>query len=208
MALDIKDNNDLNDKFSEFFLKNKKNIFLFFLIFLILYFSTIFYMGQVEKKQFIASDMYQKIQLLKDLNDVEKITEELKDNYSNTVYAARASLFLGNLYAKEKNFTKAEENYLWSSKNAIEPTIKSLAHFQLSVIFYTIKNYDSSLKEAIAIEESGFKGLKYYLLGDIYIKLNKKNEALESYEKAYTFYSGKNDLAKVIKTKIDVLGQK
>jgi len=35
---------------------------------------------------------------------------------------------------------------------------------------------------------------------------NDKKKALEFYEVAFNFYNNKNDLAKVIKTKIDAIG--
>ena len=56
------------------------------------------------------------------------------------------------------------------------------------------------------INSKGFDGLKNYLLGDIY-SLKKDNlKAKGFYDLALNFYSNKNDLSKVIKTKIDAIG--
>ena len=71
MALDLNEDKDLNEKVSDFFSKNKKNIILYSIIFLVFYLASTFYISQVEKKYFLASDLYQKIQLAKEITDAE-----------------------------------------------------------------------------------------------------------------------------------------
>jgi predicted negative regulator of RcsB-dependent stress response len=56
------------------------------------------------------------------------------------------------------------------------------------------------------ITSKGFDGLKNYLLGDIYALRKDNVKAKSFYESAFIFYSKKNDLSKVIKTKIDAIG--
>ena len=203
MALDLNEDKDLNEKVSNFFSKNKKNIILYSLIFIAFYFASTIYISQGEKKQIIASDLYQKVQMTKQLSEAEILTNELKTTYSNTAYASRASIFLGNLYSKSHSNDEAKKNYNWAIDNAIEPTIKSLAQYQLSLLLYTLEDYDNALKVAIEIRESGFTGLKNYLIGDTYLKMGNKSEALRHFNVALNFYKDKNDLAKVIKIKVD-----
>jgi len=193
----------LNEKISDFFSRNKKNIILYSLIFIAFYFASTIYISQGEKKQIIASDLYQKVQMTKQLSEAEILTNELKTTYSNTAYASRASIFLGNLYSKSHSNDEAKKNYNWAIDNAIEPTIKSLAQYQLSLLLYTLEDYDNALKVAIEIRESGFTGLKNYLIGDTYLKMGNKSEALRHFNVALNFYKDKNDLAKVIKIKVD-----
>jgi len=203
MALDLNEDKDLNEKISDFFSRNKKNIILYSLIFIAFYFASTIYISQGEKKQIIASDLYQKVQMTKQLSEAEILTNELKTTYSNTAYASRASIFLGNLYSKSHSNDEAKKNYNWAIDNAIEPTIKSLAQYQLSLLLYTLEDYDNALKVAIEIRESGFTGLKNYLIGDTYLKMGNKSEALRHFNVALNFYKDKNDLAKVIKIKVD-----
>jgi predicted negative regulator of RcsB-dependent stress response len=207
MASDLNNEKDLNDKLSDFFSRNKKNFFISIFLFVIFYVLAIYISDNDEKKLFKASNMYQKIQLLENINDANEIVSELKQNFKDTPYAARASLFLGNFYSKEKKFDIAKDYYIWSIQNAIEPSIKSLAHFQLGLNYYLIEDYKSAFQEANNIEDNGFIGLKNYLLGDIYLKMNNKKEALKSYQIAFDYYINKNDLAKVVKTKIDAISQ-
>ncbi len=207
MALDIKDDKDLNEKFSYFFSKNKKNILLYAVLFLLIYFVAIYLKDSRDSKILLASSLYQKVQLTQNISEAEAIVDELKSKFSNTAYASRASIFLGNLYFKDRMYDDAIKYYIWSSENALEHSIKSLSYYQLALCYYIQNDYESGLKLALNIDEKGFTGLKYYMLGDIYSKLNKNKEALESYKRAFDFYVDKNDLAKVLKIKIDAIGQ-
>lgn len=205
MALDLKDEKDINDKFSEFFIKNKRKIILYSIIFIIFYFASSFYMSQDEKKQLIASDLYQRVQLINDFNDKVIIVDKLKIDFANTPYSSRASIYLGNIYQKNKDFDKAKENYKWAGENAIEKSIASLANYQYASMLLIQGSYDDSLLYANKINDFGFFGLKADLLGDINVKLEKKDEARNFYKQALDFYKDKNDLAKVIKIKLDAL---
>jgi predicted negative regulator of RcsB-dependent stress response len=207
MALDLNEDKDLNEKVSDFFSKNKKNIILFSIIFLVFYFASTFYISQGEKKYFLASDLYQKIQLAKEITDVEGLANELKEKYANTAYASRASIYLGNIYFKNKDFFKAQESYKWAADNATENSISSLANYQLGVMLFSNKDFDSAMHAANSIKDNGFIGLKNNLLGDLFSSLGKIEDARKSYQTAYEFYKDKNDLAKVVKIKIDSISQ-
>ncbi len=206
MALDNTTDKDLGEKYYEIFSENKRNIILVILFLLVIYFGAIFYKESNKESMLIASDLYQKVQIAENLNEVEGIVKKLKNDYKETAYASRASIFLGNLYMKDKKYEDAISNYIWSSNHAKETAIKSLSHYQLALNYFLIGDYNSAMKESLEIDEQGFKGLKYYLKGDIHVKLNQTNEAIKCFEQAYDFYRDKNDLARVIKTKIDAIG--
>ena len=208
MALDINEDKDLNEKVSDFFAKNKKNIILYSLIFITFYFAATFYVSQGEKKYFLASDLYQKIQLTNKISDAEGLANELKEKYANTAYASRASIYLGNIYFKNKDFFKAQESYKWAADNATENSISSLANYQLGVMLFSQKDFDNAIISANAINDIGFIGLKNNLLGDLFNSLGKLEDARKYYQTAYEFYKDKNDLAKVVKIKIDSISQK
>ena len=207
MALDLNEGKDLNEKVSDFFSKNKKNIILYPIIFIAFYFASTFYISQDEKKYFLASDLYQKVQLAYEINEAQRLANELKEKYANTAYASRASIYLGNIYFKNKDFPKAKESYKWATDNAPEPSIRSLANYQLGLMFFVQKDYDSAINSANLINDKGFIGLKNNLLGDLYSSIGKYEDAKKSFEIAYSFYKDKNDLAKVVKIKIDSIGQ-
>ena len=203
MALDLNEDKDLNEKISDFFSKNKKNIILYSLLFLVFYFASTFYIRQGEKKYFLASDLYQKVQLANEINVIEGLTNELKKNYANTAYASRASIFLGNFYFKNKDFSNAKVSYKWAADNATEPSISALAYYQLGTLFFSQKEFEPGIEYVKLINDKGFIGLKNNLLGDLYNAISNSEQAKNHYEIAYQFYKDKNDLAKVIKIKID-----
>ena len=207
MALDLNEDKDINEKVSDFFSKYKKNIILYSLIFIVFYFGSTFYISQDEKKYFLASDLYQKVQLTNEINDIEGLTNELRENYAKTSYASRASIYLGNIYFKNKDFSKAKESYTWAADNASEASISSLANYQLGVMLFSQKDFDNAIVAANSIKGIGFSGLKNNLLGDLFSSLGKLEDAREYYQLAYEFYKDKNDLAKVIKIKIDSISQ-
>ena len=207
MALDLNEDKDLNEKVSDFFSKYKKNIILYSIIFLVFYFASTFYITQNEKKYFLASDLYQKIQLTRVVTDAEGLLNELKENYSKTTYASRASIYLGNLYFKNKDFSKANESYKWAVENAPESSISSLANYQLGILLFSQKDSENAILVASAINDNGFKGLKNNLLGDLFNSIGKLEDARKHYQVAYEFYKDKSDLAKVVKLKIDSIGQ-
>ena len=207
MALDLNEHKDINEKVSDFFSKYKKNITLYSLIFIVFYFASTFYISQDEKKYFLASDLYQKIQLTNEINDIEGLTNELRENYAKTSYASRASIYLGNIYFKNKDFFKAKESYIWAADNASEASISSLANYQLGVMLFSQKDFDNAIVAANTIKGIGFSGLKNNLLGDLFSSLGKLEDARKYYQLAYEFYKDKNDLAKVIKIKIDSISQ-
>jgi len=207
MALDLNEDKDLNEKVSDFFSKNKKNIIFYFILFLVFYIASTFYITQNEKKYFLASDLYQKIQLTRVVTDAEGLVNELKENYSKTTYASRASIYLGNLYFKNKDFSKANESYKWAVENAPESSISSLANYQLGILLFSQKDSENAILVASAINDNGFKGLKNNLLGDLFNSIGKLEDARKHYQVAYEFYKDKSDLAKVVKLKIDSIGQ-
>ena len=75
-----------------------------------------------------------------------------------------------------------------------------------------IKRLVSEGNEVVSLDDysTGFEHNEVegcnYVLGDIYYAKNDNKKALEFYEIAFNFYNNKNDLAKVIKTKIDAIG--
>ena len=207
MALDLNEEKDLNDKISGFFSKNKKNIILYSLIFLVFYFAFILYINHEEKKFLLASNLYQKVQLTNEINDVESFTNELKMNYADTAYASRASIYLGNFYFKNKDYLRSKENFEWATVNSPEISIQSLAYYQLGTLLFVQEKYDEAIIVSQKINELGYVGLKNNLIGDIYKSQKNYTDALKHYNIAFEFYKDKNDLAKVLKTKIDAIGQ-
>jgi predicted negative regulator of RcsB-dependent stress response len=206
MAVDLNDDNSLNEKAVNFWEKNKKNIAYVFIIFIAVYLSSNFYFSNQNKSLFLASEIYQKIQVDFQNKDIKNYVTELKNKYPSSPYAGRSSLILAQSFYNNNNIDAALDEYDWAIINSKEKSIQSLALYSKARLFLLKNELDLAEITVNDINSKGFDGLKNYLLGDIY-SLKKDNlKAKGFYDLALNFYSNKNDLSKVIKTKIDAIG--
>ncbi|MDA0872622.1 MAG: tetratricopeptide repeat protein [Proteobacteria bacterium] len=205
MAVDLNDDNSLNEKAVNFWEKNKKNIAYVFIIFIAVYLSSNFYFSNQNKSLFLASEIYQKIQVDFQNKDIKIYVTELKNKYPSSPYAGRSSLILAQSFYNN-NIDAALDEYDWAIINSKEKSIQSLALYSKARLYLLKNELDLAEITVNDINSKGFDGLKNYLLGDIY-SLKKDNlKAKGFYDLALNFYSNKNDLSKVIKTKIDAIG--
>jgi len=206
MAVDLNDDNSLNEKAVNFWEKNKKNIAYVFIIFIAVYLSSNFYFSNQNKSLFLASEIYQKIQVDFQNKDIKNYVTELKNKYPSSPYAGRSSLILAQSFYNNNNIDSALDEYDWAIINSKEKSIQSLALYSKARLYLLKNELDLAEITVNDINSKGFDGLKNYLLGDIY-SLKKDNlKAKGFYDLALNFYSNKNDLSKVIKTKIDAIG--
>jgi len=206
MAVDINDDNSLNEKAVNFWENNKKNIILVGILFVAIYLTLYFYFASQQKSHFLASEIYQKIQLEFRDNDIEVLVTELKNKYSNSPYAGRSSLIFAQTLFEKDNLEAALNEYDWVITNSKEKSIQSLALYSKAKLYLLNKEFDLAENTTNLIDSKGFEGLKNYLLGDIYVLKKNNEKAKNFYEVAFNFYANKNDLSKVIKTKIDSIG--
>ena len=206
MAVDLNDDNSLNEKAVNYWEKNKKNIAYVFIIFIAVYLSSNFYFSNQNKSLFLASEIYQKIQVDFQNKDIKNYVTELKNKYPSSPYAGRSSLILAQSFYNNNNIDAALDEYDWAIINSKEKSIQSLALYSKARLYLLKNELDLAEITVNDINSKGFDGLKNYLLGDIY-SLKKDNlKAKGFYDLALKFYSNKNDLSKVIKTKIDAIG--
>ena len=164
-----------------------------------------FYFASQQKSHFLASEIYQKIQLEFDGGDINRYVSKLKTEHSSSPYAGRASLILAQSHTKNNNFDDALLELDWVINNSPEQSIKSLALYSKAKLYLMQNDLDQAENSANLINSKGYEGLKNILLGDIYFSKKNNAKALEFYQLAFNFYVNKNDLSKVIKTKIDAI---
>jgi len=206
MAVDLNDDNSINEKAVNFWEKNKKNIIFGFLIFIVIYLSSNFYFSNENNSQYLASEIYQKIQLEYKDGDIETLVKELKNKHPSSPYAGRSSLIFAQSLFERENIDAALNEYDWAINNSKEKSIQSLALYSKAKLYLLKQELDLAETTTNLIDSDGFEGLKNYLLGDIYALRKNNEKAKNFYEIAFNFYANKNDLAKVIKTKIDSIG--
>jgi len=206
MAVDLNDDNSLNEKAAIFWEKNKKYIIFGVILFVAIYFSTNFYFTNQKKSHFVASEIYQKIQLEFEDGDISSYVTELKAEHGNSPYAGRASLILAQSHSKNNKVEDALVELDWVINNSFEQSIKSLALYSKAKLYLMKNELEQAEKNVNLINTQGYEGLKNIVLGDIYLSRKNNEKALEFYQLAFNFYVNKNNLSKVIKTKIDAIG--
>jgi predicted negative regulator of RcsB-dependent stress response len=108
MAVDI-DDNQQNERLREIWI-NYKNYILIGLGFLLVVYFGFTYLANKEKKlNEMASQLYQEILIekIENLENIQLKAITLKKDHSNTPYAGRASLHLGQLLAKSKKYEES-----------------------------------------------------------------------------------------------------
>tara|TARA_B110000971_G_C19972990_1_gene483555 strand:- start:568 stop:1203 length:636 start_codon:yes stop_codon:yes gene_type:complete len=165
--------------------------------------------SSAKKSSEVASQIYQEIITI-NIDNTELIRAgvfKLKDSHSDTPYSSRGAIFLSRSLAFKNMNDEAIAELIWAADNSIEKSIQSLALYSLSNIYLISKNLEDAMTTANKISTPGYIGLKNDLLGDIYMGSNDKEKARISYGAALNFYQNKSELAKVIQTKIDAIGQ-
>jgi len=168
-----------------------------------------FYQSSVKKNGEAASQIYQEIITI-NIDNIEMIragVTNLKDNHSDSPYSSRGAIYLSRSLVNKKMNDEAITELIWAADHAIEKSIQSLALYSLANIYLILKNIDDAMATANKISTPGYVGLKNDLLGDIHIKNNDKEKARVSYKTALNFYRDKSELARVIQTKLDTIGQ-
>ena len=197
------------DKIQNFWITYKRMIVIVVVVIIGIYIGLQFYQSSVKRSGEMASQIYQEIITI-NIDDIEMIksgVNQLKDNHSDTPYASRGAIYLSRSLVNKKMNDEAIIELIWAADNANEKSIQSLALYSLSNIYLVLKNIDEAMSTANKISTPGYIGLKDDLLGDIYMAGNDTEKARISYESALNFYQNKSELAKVIQTKIDAIGQ-
>lgn len=208
MAVDI-DDNQQNERLREIWINYKNYILIGLGFMLVVYFGFTYLANEEKKRNEMASQLYQEILIekIENLENIQLKAITLKKDHSNTPYAGRASLHLGQLLAKSNKYEESINELKWASDKAKEVSIQSLARYTLALTYIAIKDYKNAKIVAEGIASKGFNALKMDLMGDIYLLEGDIDKAKEAFTAALKFYKDKNELAQVIQTKIDALGK-
>ena len=197
------------DKMENIWNTYKRRILIAIVVIVVAFIGYQIYQSSVKNGNEEASQIYQEI-ITTNIDNTEMIRSgvtKLKNDHSGTPYASRGAIYLSRSLVNKKINNEAIEELKWAADNAVEKSIRSLALYSLSNIYLILKNTDEAMTTANKISTPGYEGLKNDLLGDIYVKINDKEKAKVSYNAALNFYQNKSELAKVIQTKLDAIGQ-
>ena len=140
-------------------------------------------------------------------DDKAKNTEILKAEYSNTPYAALATLLLAKDYVNAKEVDKAISQLNWAINNNNDDAIKHVAQQRLARLY--ISENKVELAEALikGVQAEGFTAGYNEIRGDINLAKKLPLQAKENYRLALSSLTQGDQRFDIIKMKLDDLTQ-
>jgi predicted negative regulator of RcsB-dependent stress response len=157
----------------------------------------------------VASQLFQDVLVSKidNIDEIKSKVGELQNDFSNSPYAARASIYYSKLLVEAGDYTAAAKELIWAAGENIEPSIQSMANYLLGNLYLVEKKLDEALEVANKIITDGYIGLANDLKGDIYLAKGDKENAIKSYELALNYFGGQGEFHKVIENKLNSISQ-
>ena len=198
-----------SEHFKNFYNLHKFKIFSAIAVFLVAFFAYQYLESVNQSNDEEASQLFQDVIVSKigNIDEIKLKVGELQNDFSNSPYAARASIYYSKLLVETGDYTAAAKELIWASGENIEPSIQSMANYLLGNLYLVEKKLDEALEVANKIITDGYIGLANDLKGDIYLAKGDKENAIKSYELALNYFSGQGELHKVIENKLNSISQ-
>ena len=198
-----------SEYFKNFYNFHKVKIFSAIAVFLVAFFAYQYLESVNQSNDEEASQLFQDVIVSKigNIDEIKLKVGELQNDFSNSPYAARASIYYSKLLVETGDYTAAAKELIWASGENIEPSIQSLANYLLGNLYLVEKKLDEALEVANKIITDGYIGLANDLKGDIYLAKGDKENAIKSYELALNYFGGQGELHKVIENKLNSISQ-
>ena len=198
-----------SEHFKNFYNLHKFKIFSAIAVFLVAFFAYQYLESVNQSNDEEASQLFQDVIVSKigNIDEIKSKVDELQNDFSNSPYAARASIYYSKLLVETGDYTAAAKELIWASGENIEPSIQSMANYLLGNLYLVEKKLDEALEVANKIITDGYIGLANDLKGDIYLAKGDKENAIKSYELALKYFGGQGELHKVIENKLNSISQ-
>ena len=198
-----------SEHFKNFYNLHKFKIFSAIAVFLVAFFAYQYLESVNQSNDEEASQLFQDVIVSKigNIDEIKSKVGALQNDFSNSPYAARASIYYSKLLVETGDYTAAAKELIWASGENIEPSIQSMANYLLGNLYLVEKKLDEALEVANKIITDGYIGLANDLKGDIYLAKGDKENAIKSYELALKYFGGQGELHKVIENKLNSISQ-
>ena len=198
-----------SEYFKDFYNSHKVKIFSAIIVFFAAFFAYQYIINANESKAEEASQLFQDVLVSKidNIDEIKLKVANLQNEYSNSPYAARATIYYSKLLVETGDYSAAANELVWASGENIEPSIQSMANYLLGNLYLNQEKLDEALEVAKKIITDGYIGLANDLKGDIFLAMGDKENAIKSYELALNYFSGQGELHKVIENKLNSISQ-
>ena len=102
------------------------------------------------------------------LQSVQRITQNLKQEYPKTPYASLASLFLAKSNVDQKNYASAINDLTWVLQHSSDSTLKQLARLRIARIKLSENKADQALSILNTVEDPTYSPYIDLIKGSIY----------------------------------------
>ncbi|AGF46943.1 hypothetical protein CDSE_0654 [Candidatus Kinetoplastibacterium desouzaii TCC079E] len=164
------------------FINFRKSKFIFSLIVLLTFLCVykIFFLSKISNN-YECIEIFETLEKTINSNIVDKIkinelNSKIKQDYSNTSYAAMSSLMVANYLYEQSDLEGAKKELVWLINNNNHKIFKSIAILRLSNLFIDNEEYDKAL-EYLVTPSNSFDSLFNDRIGDIMFMENKFQKA-------------------------------
>ncbi|KTD61678.1 YfgM family protein [Legionella spiritensis] len=116
--------------------------------------------------------------------DIRAYSNQLINEYGQTVYADVARMTLAKLYIKKNDYNKARDMLDYVAKHSTMSAFKQIAKLRISRLFVAEKQFDKALTELSVVDDGAYMPLINELKGDIFAATGKYQQAILSYKEA------------------------
>lgn len=156
-------------------------------------------LGQSEK----ASALYQQMMAAKQTESAVKLNERIIQQYDSTIYATFARFVQAKVKAEGGDLAAAKHELESVLSSSVEEKFKHLARLRLGQLLVANNEAQAALTLLEKVRDFGAFQRDYELLkGDIYIALNRRDEALSAYQAARRLGAA----SPLLEMKLDELG--
>ncbi|WP_108125163.1 YfgM family protein [Saccharospirillum mangrovi] len=157
------------------------------LVALVAFFSWTFYKNAVQSKLEAASALYDDLMSAVENDDIDTVNariDNLKSDYSDTVYGVYAGLQAAKQAVDGGDLVTAAQELEWALDNA-DDSLVPVVRLRLARVHVAASNYEAALAQLDAIDQDGFEVPSLELRGDILLAQGDADAARAAYEAAF-----------------------
>lgn len=169
--------------------KNGKTVLLALIVGLSALGATRYWMSQQESGRVHASAIYDSLLAALEENNAAVVSEQggtLLSQYSSTPYATLAALALAKVKYEQGDATSAETYLRWVLEKQDDEGMRHIARLRLARVMLDAGRADAALDLLNGVDVGEFGAAYEELRGDIYVALNKPEDARRAYLAART----------------------
>lgn len=156
-----------------------------------------------------AAVLYEELVKAVESNDAAKrarASADLKDKFNGTAYAQMGALVAARAAFDAADLKAAKAELLWVAEHGKNDEFKAIARIRLAGVLLDEKAYDEGLKTLSGDFPDQFAALVADRRGDLYVGLNKLDDARAAYQMALDKTEVKNPARSLIQLKLDAVG--